>query len=307
MALIYEPIASLFPLDLSGEIVALRACIDAGTQEGVFCLAAIAFGYHRAVKANREWEQLLKGRTFHMTDLNAREKDFKGIKKDEVDAIMVGTVAIIRKYASFAVALSCDAELIADSLPVVAENQPDMQRMLAALRSTYGCMCHFAMTAIGTRANNNQPGRQISYVLERGDKGQRGVERYLDFLGSEPYHGVILDSYSLNRSTVADKEEIEGIFHASDLLAWEWARHVGRYKNDKPMRRSLAELAGNAHAVSDELGISLMDGRRFFCGHLSPERLQAFLAFYRETLAATTREEVDAAVNRYRELYPARP
>src|SRR4029079_7456776 len=113
-----ESVASLFALDLSGEGVALRACIDAGEQEGVFAVAAVAFGYDRAVKANREWERLLKGRTFHMTDLHARKEDFKGIGDDEVHEIMIGTVGIIKKYASFAVAISCDEALIADSLPV---------------------------------------------------------------------------------------------------------------------------------------------------------------------------------------------
>src|SRR5258705_13481371 len=100
----HEPVASLFPLNLSGELVALRACIDAGTQEGVFCVAAIAFGYDRAVKANREWERLLKGRTFHMTDFHARKGQFYGIQDDEFREIMVGTVRIIRQYASFGVA-----------------------------------------------------------------------------------------------------------------------------------------------------------------------------------------------------------
>jgi hypothetical protein len=299
-----ESVASLFPLDLSGDVVALRACVDAGTQDGVFSVAAVAFGYDRAVRANGEWERLLKGRTFHMTDLHSRKGEFKDIQDDEVHTIMVGTVRIIRQYASYVVAVSCDASQVADGLPVVSEKHPDMENLLAALRSPYGFMCHIAMTGLGMRANNNGPGRQISYVFERGDDGQKGLRRYLEYLGDEPHHLMLLDGYSFSRLTVADKDKIEGVFHASDLLAWEWARHVDRHKNGKPIRRSLAELAGRASAHPDVYGMSLINGRTFFCRHFSYERLAALAEYFRESLAATTVEEQNAVFNRYRAKYP---
>src|SRR5688500_402918 len=96
-----EAIASLFPLNLSGEVVALRACIDAGTQGGVFAVAAVAFGYDRAVKACGKWNRLMKGRTFHMTDFNSRKGEFEGIEDAEVLEIMVGAVGLIRDYSSY--------------------------------------------------------------------------------------------------------------------------------------------------------------------------------------------------------------
>lgn len=290
-----EAIASLFPLDLSGDVVALRACIDAGAQGPVFCVAAVAFGYDRAVKANREWEKLLKGRTFHMTDLNSRHGDFEGIERDEVNAIMRGTVEIIREYASFIVAVSCDADLVADSLPVTASRHPDMEHLLAAFKSTYGLMCHLAMTAVGTRANpdNTRKGQNISYVFERGDDGQRGLRKYLEFLGDEPYHDLFLNGYSHNRSTVADKDDIEGVFHASDLIAWEWARHVGRHNDGDPMRKSLAEIVGNLPAVMDEHGLTVSDGNRIFLRHFVPKSIGMLAGYFRDMLAATTLEEME--------------
>lgn len=297
----YEPIASLFPLDLSGDVMALRACIDAGTQEGVFCVAAVAFGYDRAVKANREWERLLKGRTFHMTDLNARKEDFEGIEDDEVDAIMKGTVRIIRKYASYAVAVSCDRSLVADNLPVVAQKVPDMQHMLSAIKSNYGFMCHFAMTGLGGRANlGREIGRHISYVFERGDEGQRGLRKYLEYLGDEDHHQLLLNSYSFNRMTVTDKEELEGIFHAADLLAWEWARHVVRHKQGLPMRLSLAALADNGEVKPTKYGIGL-DNERMLFRHFSDERMEAVTAVFRGMMETETAEGVEAAMRRYRE------
>lgn len=303
-SVVHEPVASLFPLDLSGDVVALRACIDAGTQEGVFAVAAVSFGYDRAVKATREWDRLLKGRTFHMTDLNARQNEFEGIEDDEVHEIMVGTVGIIRKYASFAVAISCDAAHVADALPVFAQRHPDMENLLAAMRSTYGFMCHFAMTALGNRANKGGPGRQIAYVFEQGDPGQRGLRKYLEFLGDEPHHRLLLNSYSFSRLTVADKDEIEGVFHASDLLAWEWARHVDRHRNGKPIRRSLAEIVGNSSTDENENGIYLLNGLKVYCRHFKADRLRSLLGYFRESLEAESHAELEAAFNRYREAYP---
>lgn len=302
-----EAVASLFPLDLSGDVVALRACIDAGTQDGIFCVAGVAFGYDRAVKANHEWRRLMKGRTFHMTDLNSRQGEFEGIEDDEVREIVVGTVDIIRRHASYVTAASCDAKLVAAHLPTLASKGADMAHMLAAFRSAYGLMCHFAMLGLGLKANENaaKPGRHISYVIEQGDEGQRGVRAYLDFLGDEPHHKIFLDGYSLNRFTIADKDEIEGIFHASDLVAWEWARHVGRHYRGEPMRKSLSELV-RVQAVADEGGVTLSDGRRFFLVHFSEKDLAPRLTFFRENLAATSRAEAEDVFRRYREAYPAK-
>jgi hypothetical protein len=284
--------------------MALRACIDAGTQKGVFSVAAVAFGHDRAVKANGEWKRLMKGRTFHMTDLNARQGDFAGIGKDEVDEIMRGTVGIISKYASFIIAVSCDAQLVADALPVMALKHPDMEALLSAVRSTYGLMCHFAMTAMGSRANNGGLGRQISYVFEKGDEGQRGLKTYLEFLGEGPHHQLLLNGYSFNRLTIADKEGIEGVLHASDLLAWEWARHVDRHKRGLPARRSLIELVGGFEPYEAENGLTIRNDPRVYCRHFRPERLTAVLGFFRESLLASTHDETDAAFARYRQAYP---
>lgn len=302
-----EAIASLFPLDLSGEILALRACIDAGTQDGTFCVAGVAFGYDRAVKANQEWRRLMKGRTFHMTDFHSRQGEFEGVADEEVHKIMVGTVEIIRRHASYVTASSCDANLVAEHLPTVASKGPDMAHLLGAFRSEYGLMCHLAMFGLGSRATDkgNKPGRHISYVFEQGDEGQRGVRKYLEFLGDEPHHQSFLDNYSMNRFTIATKDQIEGVFHAADLVAWEWARHVGRHRRGKPMRKSLSNLVP-VQARDQKDGLSLSDGRRFDLVHLSTEYLAGRLPFFRETIAATTIEETQEVFRRYREAYSAK-
>ncbi len=301
-----EDIASLFPLNLSGCLVALRACIDHSTKlSGVFSIAGVTFGYDRAVKAHRKWERILDGRTFHMTDLNAREGDFKGISDSEKHQIMVGTIDIIRQYASHVVAVSCDAELVADHLPTIARGNQDNQQMLAAFRSPYGYMCHLTMTALGGKANRSgrQSRRQISYIFERGDEGQKGLMRYLEFLQEGPEdRGIFLDSYSLASETVTPKDKMEGIFHAADLVAWEWGKHVERQRKNLPERKSMAALfGGNTALVESKHGQTLSNAEKCYFRHFRPEKLQHTLRFFRSALVAQSRDEVWAEFRAWEE------
>lgn len=234
-----DDIADLFPLDLSGEVVALRASIDASTRtDGVFTVAGVAFGYERAVKANREWERLMDGRSFHMKDLNNRCNDFHGVDDKEVDRIMKGVVSIVRQYASYVVCISCESDLVADSLPAFSSPDATSRAMLAAFRSVYGFMCHLEMFTLGGLASNGRSSRKraISYIFERGDKGQKGLKMYLDYIQSIDASEPLLDGYSLVREVLTPKDQMEGIFHSSDLVAWEWGKHVGRHRSGTAMR-----------------------------------------------------------------------
>ena len=54
----------------------------------------------------------------------------------------------------------------------------------------------------------------------------------------------MLENYGIARVVVASKNDIEGIFHAADLIAWEWAKHIDRLRDGQPMRGSLRALIG---------------------------------------------------------------
>ena len=296
-----EAIASVFPLDLSGQVVALRACIDASTREsGVFTIAGVAYGFNRALKANRRWVSILDGRPFHMADLHARVKDFAGASDEEVHRIMLGTVDTIHQYASYFFAVSCDAELVKNDLPTASSPDADSRAMLAAFRSVYGFMCHMGMYVLGGLADSTGRQRQISYIFERGDSGQRGLCRYLDHVQSLDYAAPFLDGYSLNRYSVTGKDEMEGIFHSADLVAWEWAKHVDRQRGGHKMRPSLAAMmGGEVDARHDVRGMTVANGTNFFFRHFDAERLKGSISYFSDTLVATSHAEVDAAFNRW--------
>lgn len=302
MVLGNEAVASVFPIDLSGEVVALRACIDAsGRNSGVFTVAGVAFGFDRAIKANREWQRLMDGRAFHMTDLNARKGDFEGISDTEKTRIVTGIVRILRSYASYAMAVSCDASIV--SMPRSATPDPEASAMLSIFRSVYGYMCNTAMFAmanlVASHSNSSEP--RISYIFEKGDDGQKGLIKYLDFLQNSTFADEILkEGYLLSRYTVTAKGEMEGIFHSSDFLAWEWSKHVEGLTSGRRMRQSLAAfLSPAADLVENGHGLTVCDGRRYFLRHFREDKIERNIGYYRDILKATSLEEYNAVVSRW--------
>lgn len=298
-----EDVAALFPFDLSGEVVALRACIDASNRENSFySVAVVAYGFDRAIKANREWEALLDGRTFHMTDLHARRGDFKGISDSEVERIMRGTVSVIRRHASFVMATSCIKNLIEPHMPRTAGISSDSKELLSAFRSVYGLMSHLAMYAVGSRAGNASAAgtRQISYVFEAGDVGQAGFVKFIEFLQNNPGREVFLDGYSLNRHTISSKGNMEPIFHSADLVAWEWAKHVERTSDGLRMRGSLRNLS-DVKLLQDtpDEGLRLSNGETVFFRHYGTAQIMRVVEFWKATIAAQSVEDVRIAIQRW--------
>lgn len=288
----------LFPLDLAGDIAVLRAGIDAGRSEhGVFAVAGVAFGYDNAVKANAKWDRLMDGRIFHMTDLNARQGDFAGIQDDEVHAIMKGMVEIIRSHAKYIVTVSCAEDLISEVLPQEANRGRDSEEMRNLFRSPYGYLCHMCMYGLGKFANQFRPGsKSISYVLESGDRGQKGLIRFVRYIEEAPHAEILRKSYSYGRLTTTPKDEMDGIFHAADLIAWEWGRHIERFRNGKPMRKSLSNLAGNDRVTDDRHGITLGGENRFMFRHYNERNMDRYVAVMRRIVEASSAVDVDGAL-----------
>lgn len=280
-----------------GETLALRACIDAGrSKDGVFSVAGVAFGYDKAVKANAEWNRLLNGRIFHMTDLHNRKRDFEGIDADEVDKIMLGIVAIIRKYAAHVVVVSCDLTLLTETFASTKNNEV----ITTAFRSPYAAMLHICMWAMGRFANEHSKGRRaISYVLESGDEGQPAFVSYIQRSMAEPVFRSQLDHYSLSTLTSKPKEQIDGVFHSADFFAWEWARQVERQKKTLPMRKSFSVVTEQGQSNSDYFGLTLSDRRKNFFRHYDERHVNRWVRFLREGLGAKTSEGVDEAINQW--------
>jgi hypothetical protein len=262
-------------------------------------VGGVAFGYDRAAKANVEWKRLLKGRTFHMTDLNARKGDFKDINDGEVLEIMKGIVRIIRTYASNIAVVSFDERLISEAFPTNSNADRDSEELRNAFRTPYGMLGHLCMSRLGvfSEESGRRDGRDISYILERGDGGQKGLIRFIEYIQKHPFSDDLLKLYSMSRATVASKNEMDDIFHATDFVAWEWLKHVSRQRVGAPMRKSLSELTGRILAESDYFGLTLgQSGDNYMFRHYDARHVDRFVRFVRNTIEAATGQEVAAAI-----------
>lgn len=301
-----EAVAALFPLNRSGEVVALRACIDAcRLDSGVLSVAGVSFGYDRAVKANADWERLLDGRTFHMTDLNARRGEFADIGKEDADAIMRGVVGIVRANASSVACVSYDVRLINEAFPKLEKSRPSAdEHLYSAFRTPYGPLLHMCMWALGgmARRRDSAGKRAIAYTLEAGDDGQAGFRRFIEKLMDEEEKSVIyqhfLDQYSLASLNITPKKNIEAVFHSADLIAWEWARHAVRHGQGRPMRGSLSALTEPDDVSPDYFGLTLRSGRMFY-RHYDQRHANRLVKFLRQTAEAATFTEANAAMSEW--------
>lgn len=266
----------------------LRCSIDASNRDGgIFTVAAVTYGLDAAKKANRHWPHAaLKGRAFHMTDLNARQGEFRGITDSEMLEIMTGAVGTACNYSSSVVAVSCDAREVEAFLPRVAARDTPSQEILGAMRSPYGLMCHLCMTAVGRMCRGS---RDVAYTLESGDEGQRGVLRYLEFVENHPHAEMFRDLYSFRSKNTGTKADIEGIFHAADLVAWEFGTHAKRrLAGDATKRTSFERIAA---------------GTNNYFRYFAPESIRHFLEAYRRILPAEKRQEdVDEAIRFWRDV-----
>ncbi|MER9687237.1 hypothetical protein [Mesorhizobium sp. M0139] len=243
-----------------------------------------------------------------MTDLNAREGDFKGISKEEVAEIMKGAVAIVRQHASYIVSVSCNSSLISEQFPTNSNGGRESEEMRNAFRSPYGAMCHLCMWALGERAAMISRKPFISYVLESGDEGQKGLVRYAKFVQGESIAGrILIDRYSLAELKTSTKADMEGLFHSADLVAWEWAKHVDRQLTGKPMRQSLLALTGKSEAIEDNFGITLKKGSRFLFRYFNEAHVDRYVRVLREMIEAKSSGEVDASLDRWDETRPKWP
>ena len=94
-----------------GALILLSAYFDAsGRAGGAFSVAGFAFGPGRAKKAASSWHRLWRDTPCHMTDLHTRMEgsDFEGWTKVQAGKRLKDSVAIINRYASNGVAVSCD-------------------------------------------------------------------------------------------------------------------------------------------------------------------------------------------------------
>jgi hypothetical protein len=245
-----------------GYAVMLHAFFDASGSgnDGTMAVAGVAFGEDQAKKADREWRILWDDTICHWADLSYPCGDFEDWPKEKTRQFCEDSIAIIRKYASFAVVVSCD---IAEAIGMFPQNvQPYEESWLSAVSSPYSACFHMAMQSLGGMVRKEGKDARIAYFIEQGDSDQKYLRR---FMRAAENNADAMKDYCHVSHTIIEKRDAR-LLETADCLAWEWAAHQRREKKQQPMRPSLRYLLWE------------LDGRRrgfqSFKAHLPTEELR---------------------------------
>jgi hypothetical protein len=272
----------------NGYLVMLRAFFDASTlpDTGTFTVAGLAFGRENARKADAEWRELMGDTVAHLTDLHGRFGDFADYSDDEAGALLKAQVRIIRRYATFEVAYSCNLNEVAELLPTAADAPHGKEPILDGFRTPYALCCHMCMHTLGMMIENEgatEP--KVTYMFENGDEYSAESSRFIDHATKNGLRGI----YSFRAHFYAAKGDAR-LLETADILAWEWGNHVDRLKEGRHIRPSIKALIENSDALSAD---SYHSGRHF-ARHLTGNPLRWYLRIARALVKATTNEQISA-------------
>lgn len=241
-----------------GVAVLLVAYFDASAREksDMYAVAGLAFDADMAKKATKEWVDLWGDTRCHMTDLHSGRSrpgnPYFGWTDDAAGKRLKDSVSIINSHASYAVAVSCRISDIERLAPKVAA--PGSEFFLDAFSAAYPLCSTMAMSALGGLLRKGGRDSDVAYFFEQGDLNQSAAQRYIKNATS-PEHGddraAIKEHYRHRSFTVMQKEDSR-LFEMADIFAWEWAKHMERLMQGKPMRGSLRALLGDGeHGETD--------------------------------------------------------
>ena len=246
----------------------LEAYFDASKRDGgILCVAGFAYGIERGKKATRALKSLWGKKRFHMTDLHTNPERYYGFTKAQAHEIFERTTQIPITYASFAVAVSCRLDEIQRLAPTEAD--PGSRNILAGFRTGYAMCCHAAMAALGDLAAK---GTSIAYFFEHGDEHQGESQQFMRLMRSHPIAAKSL--YKMSSHTVLIKADCR-LFELSDMMAWEWAKHVERTGASIGIRPSLRAILGDGLAKDGELNVRSPNKRGW---HLTGAPLERYYA-----------------------------
>lgn len=250
--------------------VVLSAYLDASKRDygnggGVLSVAAISYGADRAKKVTKEWIKLWGEKRCHMTDLHTRKKggEFADWTSEQAGQYLKKSVQIINRNASHAVAVSCDIEELQRLAPKPSDLKPKV--LAGGLSHQYGFCCHLAMGALARLVQGDDG---IAYFFESGDDFQTESQNFLRWFVSHPE----ITMYKRRSHTVLRKVDCR-LFETTDIVAWEWAKHIERQGEGKGMRGSLRALLGDD--IRMDIPTNVMSPTRR-CWHVTGEPMENY-------------------------------
>jgi hypothetical protein len=207
---------------------------------GVFAVAGFAFRKTRVKKLNAQWKKLFAQYDgfCHMTDLNARQGQFKGIGDKEASRLTIEAIAIINEHASFGSAVACD----------LAEIDAHLPKWIEGYGHAYPFLCHQAMHRLGALISQSGRNDEAAYIFESGHEKQKEAERFMKLVET-PEMKTVLRHRSHSFVPKKDAPPLQ----AADIFVWEYAKYwddtVGKRKI--PMRKSLQSILTSGYTTSE--------------------------------------------------------
>jgi hypothetical protein len=257
-----------------GTAALLSAYFDASQLEsGVFSVSGFAFGKARAKKACRDWHRLWGETICHMTDLHSRKpkSTFADWTREQAGQRLEDSVRIINKYASYAVCVSCDIPEVDRLAPKTAAK--GSEKYLGAFKEAYGICCHAGMAQLGKLIRENGGNPAVAYFFESGDLHQAESQAFISLATATD--SPLKEMYCHRAHTVVDKSDAR-LLETADIIAWEWAKHQERVRDNRHMRPSLlAMLAPDGSGYSSAVDFASSSRRAI---HLTGEPLERYFS-----------------------------
>ena len=184
-------------------------CDETERDDGMFCVAGLAFAPVQAKKLAKEWHRIIGDRVFHASEFFAKRGDFSELSQYERDSILKRLIKSIHIRVSFAVAVGCNIQEIESLDPSILDS-----RQHAYVIGLNGCM-----HALASRMRKEHAGTKIAYVFEAGHSAQLQGE----MIANEIKKHANVFAY---QSHAFQSKEDCGLLQVADLFVWEFGKFI---------------------------------------------------------------------------------
>jgi len=232
-----------------GPIAVLQAYFDESErQNGLLCVAGYGFMPTHARKFSKEFGAVFGSYGgFHMKELVAKKKGYKGISDAKREELIKDAVRIVTEHFSFGVAVAVNMHEYDKFAPT----------RIRGLSHAYPFLCHCAMMAMVTVAKQRGLNDGMTYIFEAGHSRMAAAKFNVSQMTSTP---DLRKFYNYRGHAFLPKSDAVPL-QAADLLAWE----IGKFKTEtldseqRDIRMSLLRLIA---PDSSRYSIHFMQGER---------------------------------------------
>ena len=209
----------------------LQAYFDESERENrLLCVAGYVFAPQHARQLKREFDKAFgQYGGFHMKDLVARRRGFKGISEEDQHRLIRVAVDSVKSHFRYGVAATIS----------IAEYDLIAPKWIRGFKNAYPFLCHLAMTAVATIVRAHGENGPIAYVFEAGHAHEAEARHAVRQMSQSQ---ELRDYYMHHSDSFLPKPDAVPL-QAADLLAWETCKFKHEtIDGEREIRKSLLAL-----------------------------------------------------------------